>query len=237
VPHDLEAPCGDDADWSLLYRARGDEVVPHRPIFTGDVFEKVVVQYPDGLTKHKNVIIVQHPCAMRSNGVDLVLRLLVAEVRNHRVISPGEWTGYGKNMPLPDLVPTVETGRRNQAGFFDELHLVGPQALQDRIACLSQLGVNLLLQRWIHHNSRVVVPTFTLNEVTSGVFEEADLIEEWCEDRTTSGDTVEQATKECVAWLREDGGGGLMRQRMLEDPQNRSGIRKQMRIALRALRG
>jgi hypothetical protein len=237
VPHDLEAPCGDDADWSRLYRARGDEVLQHRPIFTGDIFEKVVVQNPDGSTKRKNVIIVQHPCAMRSNGVDLVSRLLVAEVRNHKVIPPDEWRGYGKSMPLPELIPPVATGRRNQAGFFDELHLVGPQALTDRIACLSQLGVNLLLQRWIHHNSRVVVPTFTLNAVTSGVFEEADLIEDWCEDRIASEVTVEQATKECVAWLREDGGGGVMRQKMLEDPQNRSGIRKQMRTALRALRG
>ena len=74
-----------------------------------------------------------------------------------------------------------------------------------------------------------------MNEVTSGVFEEADLNEEWCEERMTSGVTTEQATKECVEWLREDAGGGQMRQRMLEDPQSRSGIRKQMRAALRAL--
>jgi hypothetical protein len=51
--------------------------------------------------------------------------------------------------PFTDLIPTVETGKQNQAGFFDELHLVGPDALENRIACLSQLGVNLLLQRWI----------------------------------------------------------------------------------------
>jgi hypothetical protein len=233
VAHELEAPCGDDADWSRLYRARGEEVVQHRPVFTGDTFVNVVVQYPDGSKKRKNLIIVQHPCAMRSNGVDLVSRLLVAEVRNHRVIPPDEWTKYGKNMPLPDLIPTVDTGKRNQAGFFDELHLVEPDALENRVACLSQLGVNLLLQRWIRHNSRAVVPTFTLNEVTSGVFEEADLIEEWCEERMASGVTFEQATKDCVAWLREDAGGGQMRQKLLEDPQNRSGIRKQMRAALR----
>jgi hypothetical protein len=55
--HDLEAPCSSDSiDWSRLYRARGDEVVSHRPYFTGDVFEGVEVQNPDGSSKRKNVI-------------------------------------------------------------------------------------------------------------------------------------------------------------------------------------
>ena len=96
--------------------------------------------------------------------------------------------------------------------------------------------MNLFLQRWVRHNSRVVVPTVTYNEVTSGVYEEADLIEEWCDERCSSGFTVEQATAGCVAWLRETGDTtGTMRQKMLEDPQMRSTIRKQMRKVLKAL--
>lgn len=82
-------------------------------------------------------------------------------------------------MPLPELIPTLETGRRHQAAFFDEPYLVSPDDLMPdkRIAYLSQTGVNLLLQRWVHHNSRVVVPTATYQEVSSPAYEEADLID------------------------------------------------------------
>ncbi len=57
--------------------------------------------------------------------------------------------------------------------------IVSPDQLQQakRIACLSQFGVNLLLQRWIQHNSRVVVPTEKIDEATVSQFDEADLIE------------------------------------------------------------
>jgi hypothetical protein len=237
MAHDLEAPCtADNIDWSRLYRARGDEVNRHRPVFTGDVFLKVEVEDADGATVEKDVIIVQHPCALRSNGVDLVPKLLAAEVRRHPVIPPEKWAEYGRIMPLPDLFPDITSGRRNQAGFFAELHLVSPKRLENRTAGLSQLGVNLFLQRWVRHNSRVVVPAVTYNEATSSVYDEADLIEEWCDERTSAEFTVEQATAECVAWLRDTGDTGLMRQTMLEDPQTRSTVRKQMRIALKALR-
>jgi hypothetical protein len=168
---------------------------------------------------------------MRSNGVDLVPRLLTAEVRKHRQVPPEDWTRYGKLMPLPDLFPEVESAQRHQAAFFDSLHLVAPGLLVRRTACLSQRGVNLLLQGWVHHNSRVVIPTATYNQVTGGVYEEADLIEEWCFERGLAGVSVADSTAECVSWLRQDGGGG-MRQKLLEDEQNRSTIRRQMRTAL-----
>src|SRR5262249_36105770 len=96
----------------------------HRPIFTGDTFAKVTVQSV-GDTKVKDVMILQHPCALRSNGVDLHPRLLVAELRKHPVIGVQDWTGHVAKMPLPDLFPTVASGKRNQAAFFAELYLVG----------------------------------------------------------------------------------------------------------------
>jgi hypothetical protein len=236
MAHDLESPCtADNPDWSRLYRARGDEVNQQRPVFTGDVFLKVEVEDADGASAEKDVIIVQHPCALRSNGVDLVPRLLVAEVRQHTVIPPEKWAMYGKIMPLPDLFPDLTTGRLNQAAFFVDLRLVSPKQLENRTAVLSQLGVNLFLQRWVRHNSRVVVPSVTYNEVTSGVYDEADLIEEWCDERCSAEFTIEQATAECVAWLRDTGDTGMMRQKMLEDPQMRSTVRKQMRGALKTL--
>lgn len=238
VAHDLEYPGTESVpDWDGLYRARGDEVVPHRPVFTGDVFSRVTVQGV-GETKVKDVIIVQHPCALRSNGVDLHPRLVVAEVRKHTVIPPQDWTGHVGKMPLPALIPTVTSGKRNQGAFFDELYLIGPDELHlhKRIACLSQTGVNLLLQRWVNHNSRAVIPTFDYQTVSSPAYEEADIIEEWCERRIDGGLELRDAIVEAVKWLRRDAGTGVTRQRLLEDPQSRSTVRQQMRAALRALR-
>jgi hypothetical protein len=238
VVHDLEYPgAAGVPDWDSLYRTRGDEVVHHRPVFTGDVFEKVRV-YGVGQARTKNIIIVQHPCALRSNGVDLQPRLMVAEVRQHGVIAVENWIGHISKMPLPDLNPTVTSGKRHQAAFFDEPYLIGPNDLDadKRIACLSQTGVNLLLQRWVHHNSRAVVPTAMYQDVSSPAFEEADLIEEWVEERLEAGLNVREATIEAVKWLREDAGGGVTRQELLENPQSRSTIRQQLRAALRRLR-
>jgi hypothetical protein len=84
-------------------------------------------------------MVVQHPCALPTNGVNLVERLLVAEVRRHTVIPAEEWTRFIKLMPLPDLVPTVDSSKRNRAAFFDELYLADPSKLGPRMACLSPL--------------------------------------------------------------------------------------------------
>jgi hypothetical protein len=238
VETNLEYPnAGGVEDWDSLYRARGDEVQTHRPVFTGDVFLKVRVQ-GIGQTKTKSIMIIQHPCALRTDGVNLHPRLPAAEVRTHPLISAEDWTKHISKMPLPELVPTAESGKRHQAAFFDELYLVDPEELDPakRAACLSQTGVNLVLQRWVNHSSRVVVATWKYQEVSSAVYEEADLIEEWCEERTRPEATAQEATLEALKWLRADAGGGVTRQQLLENPQNRSGIRKEMRAALRALR-
>lgn len=206
----------------------------HRPVFTGDVFHKVRVQSLDE-TKSKSVIILQHPCALRTDGVTLEQRLLVAEVRPHKVIPIEDWTGHIAKMPLPELMPQVDSAKRHQAAFFNAPYLIGPDALdlEKRIAVLSQIGVNLLLQRWVHHNSRATIPTATYQEVSSPAYE-ADLIEDWCEDRLSAGIHLDQATSEAVAWLRCDT-DGVMRQRLLENPQHRSAVRRQMRAALRQM--
>lgn len=227
---ELEAPAGDRADWPVLYLARGfDEVVAHRPVFTGDVFEKVPVLAPRATEpKNKTVMVIQHPCAMRPNGTNLAKSLLVAEVRRHPEVPPDRWTGYGKLMPLPDLYPQYESGRRHAGAFFDHTHHVHPDDLTDRVACLSLPGMNILMQRWVYHSARVVVPTFTYDEVTSPVFEEADIIEEWCERAMDAGRTLEGALLDVDAWLGEDI-GGLSRREALKDRQRRSRIRRDLR--------
>ena len=228
---DLEAPAT-EAD---LYHARGDEVTHGRPYFTGDVFEDSEVKDLDGEPLLMTVMIVQHPCAMRVNGSDLVPGLLVAEVAEHQYLKPARWTGYTRVMPLPDLwVDSDDPTSRHLAAYFNRAHIVRPAKLGTRIASLSIRGVNLLLQRWVHHNSRVVVPTGEFLRVIGGVFEEADLIEEWCDTRI--GVDIAAATAECVNWLREEPADGTAtRQKLLEDEQCCGPVRRQMRQRLQRL--
>lgn len=101
-----------------------------------------------------------------------------------------------------------------------------------RVACLSTFGINLMLQRQVHRTSRVVVPTLQFQAANAGVYEEADLIEEWCLGRGDQGVDPLEATSECVAWLREKV-NGVRRRELLRDPQQRSTVCKEMRARLR----
>lgn len=147
MPHDLEYPERNGvADWASLYRARGTEAEPHRPVFTGDVFDKIKVQGIEE-TKNKSIMVVQHPCALRTNGVDLQQRLTVAEVRTHSLIAAEDWVKHVSKMPLPELIPTVTSGKRNQAAFLDEIYLASP----DNLFSLSRQA--LRPGRWLTTNA------------------------------------------------------------------------------------
>lgn len=107
---------------------------------------------------------------------------------------------------------------------------MAPDLLTSRIASLSPFGVNLLLQRWVHYSSRVVVPTHTFHEQTVAFYEEADLIEEWCDE--ASGNDLRVETQACLDWLRADRDGSTY-QELLRNPQSHSMIRRAMRQALK----
>jgi hypothetical protein len=168
---------------------------------------------------------------MRSDGVNLASRVLVSEVHSHSQLTPDQWLGYTKLMPLPDFFSAGRARERNQAAMFDRLEVVESNLLDPKrpLVCLTQYGVNLLLQRRVHYDTRVVVTTDEIAKVTGGVFEEADIIEDWCEAASRVGNEIADATGECMTWLREDLGGGLTRQQMLEDEQNRSSLRRAAR--------
>jgi len=164
MAHSLETPGPDEApEYSSLYRARGHEVVVQRPIFTGDVFFSVPVI---GESEPKNILVLQHPCVIR-RGRALTPKLLVAEVRPEGIQHPSRWDRLPRQMPLADLI--VDGTPTHYAGFFVDHQLVRPESLDinRRVACMSQRGVNLLMQRWVHHNSRVIVPTHNYQDVTS----------------------------------------------------------------------
>lgn len=226
----MEKP-DDDAD---LYWALGADVNPARPILTGDVFESVQVTDTDGTSKPFTVMVLDHPCSLRTNGVDLALRLTVAEIR---ATQAGSWRGNFNRIFLPTPFPGIEGQEESCAAFFDSCYHVSPEQLESgtRIACLSHLGINLLLQRRVKHFSRVTVPTFEFQDANYGVYEEADVIEEWCMAREEDGVKLPEAVAECVNWLREDL-GGRRRQVLLKDRQQRSTVRKHMRDRLKALR-
>lgn len=190
-----------------------------------------------GKVKARSVVVLQHPCSMRTNGVDLAWRVLVAEATSRKEIGEQGWRDGNYNlMPLPEICPEAARRRRHQAADFDKLYTVAPVdlPLASRIAILSPFGVNLLLQRWVHYSSRVVVPTHLFHEQTVAFYEEADLIEEWCDE--TGGDDLKAETRACVDWLRE-GREGPSYQELLKDPQSHSMIRRAMRRELRARNG
>ena len=236
MPKDLDAPSGHaSAHYECLYLARGSEVVTSRPVFTGDVFNKVKVFSPaKNDSKHRAVLVVQHPCSLRDDGVQLAFNLLVAEVRQPKLIA--DWAEYTKLMPLPSLKPERESGARNQAALFKELYLVTEADLAQghRVGCLSLEGVDLLLQRWIFYSSRVVVDLPTIDQVIAGPWTEAEIIEEWCQHRSLHGIAADAAMAECVSWLRDTTPSGV-RQALLEAPQHRSTIRRDARAACRLL--
>ena len=164
MPGQLECPMsGTNIDADLLYYSRGEDNSSYRPVLTGDVYENLLLPGSTGTERNRTVIILQHPCSMRTNGVDLVWHILAAEVTKHKPLTPQEWAGGNfRLMPLPDLYPEVTSGKRDQAANFVNLYTLTPTQLESatRVASLSEFGINLLLQRWVHYSARVIVPTF-----------------------------------------------------------------------------
>jgi len=233
MPSELEAP----HDWGELYLARGEDVADERPVFTGDVFTRrpLAEGQASEAVGPSQLLVLQHPCALRINGVDLVPRILVAEVEPAPLLSTEQWKGSFKLMPLPGLLEAVGGDSGHRAGKFNQILVVTPEdlAAYDRVACLSEVGVNLLLQRWVHHNSRVIVPTHLFAEVTAGPSAEAELTEDWVSERVTQGADPAAAEHECHDFLRSQlSADGPTRQDALRDPQRRSEVRRAARAQL-----
>ena len=79
------------------------------------------------------------------------------------------------------------------------------------------------------------MPTQDYQVVTGSQYEEADIIEEWCIDRADNGISTDDAAAEVDTWLTGDRSASSPRAR-LEDPQQRSAIRREVRGQLRQVR-
>jgi hypothetical protein len=204
-----------------LYLTRGAEVNPLRPLFTGDVFGDVAIP---GVQDSGMAMIVAHPCSMR--GASAVLRptILVVAVEARAKTGPGAWArGHFDETPLPDLL----SGSEFFVGRLDELGRARTVAISaaERVACLSQYGVNLLQQRLVWYLTRLELATHVLNGAFSHTYEEADLLEEWSDTVVAAGRSVADASALFDAFIRADRGSGRTYQEDLQDPQRRSSVR------------
>jgi hypothetical protein len=82
-------------------------------------------------------------------------------------------------MPLPALGVDLEA--QAHAAMFEEPATVSSELLDSsrRVALLTDRGVMLLQQRYIHNHCRLVAPLSALQEVSAPVLEEIELQESW----------------------------------------------------------
>jgi hypothetical protein len=215
-----------------LYLARGEEVDRLRPIMQGDVFAGVDIpgtEFGLGLAA-----VLTHPCTMRGAGGLLRPKLSMARVVPYQALPLHRWpSGHYGMLPLPELRQVVG---ENLAIDFEEAGTMRSTAiaLDSRVAYLTDYGVTVLQQRFLHHHSRVVVPLPDLHSQAAPNFEEADLLHEWLEalvDDPSSTEEILRMTREFDAYLNTN--GGELRN-MLKSEGTRSTVRKRVRIEIRS---
>jgi len=208
-----------DAD--ELYFARGQDVNNHRPLFTGDVLLSVPIP---GVQEEGLGIVIAHPCSIRGAQGRLQDRLLVAAVRSHDPVSRKRWTdGFYALSPLPDL-----GGHGYCVGHLDRLGRAATidATATERVACLSEVGINILQERLTFHLTRAAIPRERFQEAFAHTVVEADLLEEWTDTMTASGKSIEEAVQGFEAFLRS-GQPSLQEQLLL--PERRSFVRRACR--------
>jgi hypothetical protein len=205
-----------------LYLARGDDVNPNRPVFTGDVFRNVKIP---GVQDEGMGLAIAHPCSFRIGSGQLADRVLTASVEPIAKQGVRAWIKmFFDQMPLTDL----EGEHSYRAAFLDKAGraLASDLLATERLACLSAFGVNMLQQRLTFSLTRAEIPTFIFNEAFGHTFDEADLLEEWTDILVEAGQTIEETTRKFEAFIR-DGSPSL--QVKLRDPEHRSAVRRACR--------
>lgn len=206
-----------------LYLARGAQVNPSRPLFTGDVFRNVEI--PGVQPTGGMALVVAHPCSFRVGGGQLADRLLAARVEPIAKQGAIAWRSrFFDRMPLTGL-----DGDGYWAGHLDMIGrpLTADLSEAERIACLSEFGVNMLQQRLTCHLTRAEIPTATFNEAFSHTFEEADLLEDFTDTLVAAGWIKTMAATEFESFLRA--GDPPTLQAKLLDAQQRSSVRRACR--------
>jgi len=209
-----------------LYVARGTPVDRFRPLYTGDVFADVrIPEVQDfGLA-----MVISQSCTMRGVGGRLVEKVLAVSVQAADPKPPSVWVDrYLKWMPLPDLIE-----REHHEAHFREMGQVKTDILrlENRIACLSAFGVNMLHQRLIFNLSRVEIRLDEIADYTAHNYEEADLQEEFTRTVCSAGideDRAQTAFEEFMS-TSPVGEAGRSRRKDLRDKSLRPSVRRQCR--------
>lgn len=205
-----------------LYLAVGEDVNPSRPLFTGDVFERLDIP---GVGETAGIL-VGHPCSIRGRAGSLQRSLPIAAVESHDVVPDEKWsTGYLNRMALPGL-PLDHGFHVVRLDLFGLVATATVMAAT-RVACLSHPGINQLQQRLVFHQTRLEVPTGQFQAAFDHTYEEADLLEEWVTD--LDGDEA-SLLSDFETWIRD---GDPSRQDRLKVPQERAPLRREMRAEIR----
>lgn len=203
IAEGLEAP-------SDPFEIYSEEASHHRPISTGDVFASVTVP---GEADHESpmalAMVVAHPSAMRK-GAALEKWVRAAPVAPIQNLSKTRWSpGYFDVFPLPLLSQVAEDNgfEIQPRGWGTKLEFTAPTEsarldVCERVACLSPVGVHLLLQRLVHSGTRVAVPVRLLAETFSQKLEEIEVLQDWT-----------------AAYCSRDDEGVALRPRLLEAAQ------------------
>ncbi len=200
-----------------LYLARGAEVNANRPLFTGDVILDVAIP---GVQNHGLGIVIAHPCSIRGAQGRLRDRILVAAVRSQDQVSRKSWSdGFYDRSPLPALGDNGYC-----VGHLDQLGRAATADVLDaaRVACLSDIGINLLQQRITFHLTRAEIPTSMFHEAFAHTLIEADLLEDWTDTLTGAGRSVAEAVTLFDAFVRQ---GEPSLQAQLLKPERRAFVR------------
>lgn len=203
-----------------IYLARGQDVSHFRPTFTGDVFQGISMR---GVESNVDGIVIAHPCSFRRARGQLADEVLVARVIPHSPIAAPKWaTAHYSKMPLPDLTPNAF-----HIAEFNLTDRVEVSELTDsrRTACLSEFGINLLQQRLTWHLTRCEVPTTRFHDAFGHTYEEADLLEEWCETLADVQIAIPDAHGRFEEFIRSETPDGRTYQDQLKEGQRRSGVR------------
>jgi hypothetical protein len=217
-----------------LYLARGDEGSPHRPVLQGDIFESITI--PGVETPHSHALVIAHPCSMRA-GALVKPRLQMLPVIRHDGLPFSQWArGHFGVFPLPNLLFDGD----HYAASFEESGMVptAELSLDRRICCLTEGGLLLLQQRYVHHLTRVVVPRFRLKQVSGPMLTEVELQEDWngnlVEARVERGEDRDDALADEASAFHDfirstEGEGELSLQEQLRDPLKQSDVRRKVR--------
>jgi hypothetical protein len=159
----------------------------------------------------------------------------MARIVNYPHVPFEHWpTKHYRVQPLPDLHP--DHAGENLAVDFELIGTVASGAIDPsgRVAYLSDYGVTVMQQRFVHQLSRVVVDLPVLHAQAAPNFEEAALLHEWLEvfvpDPAVANDVTDQA-REFNDFL--DAHDKELRH-LLHDAVTRAEVRRRVRAEIKA---